>query len=138
MHIENLRRGDWILITQFKNLDIEDHGPQHEQPGVPLRVRAVSPPFVLVSKIFEQRVVTIDIRLWSITRAADSYVKTWKGLQVVDSQDPKAMPMEGRSRVFYCPICSDGVFNLVAEEGRESFFQCTICGCVVVEEANQA
>ena len=139
MHIENLKRGDWILITQFKNLELDNYGSHQEHAAVPLRVRAISAPFVIVSKLGESRAMSVDLRLWEVTKAQPELIREWNRNKpdFMAQNEPKAMPMDGRCRVFYCPVCSDGQFEVVSQPGEEPYFQCSMCDSVVVQKANQ-
>jgi hypothetical protein len=125
LHIENVRRGMWVVVTGLVNRrrEFSDAGvPEITFTGVPGLVVAVSPPFLAVRR--RGRLQTLDTRVWEVSRVSRAYAAALGGGGTpradnrggrADAADPRACPRCGcRCRQLYtartgwrlvCPEC---------------------------------
>lgn len=73
VHIENLKRGQWIAIAGCREEEIGEQCSPREYTGRPSRVVEVSPPFVCLNDGIITTVV--DSRYWRFTKVTDRYAK---------------------------------------------------------------
>lgn len=133
-HIEDLRVGDMIVITAYlpdqKDMrwgNLVDWSTDGLD-GIPLKVIAVSPPFVLCEDPEGNGVV--DIRRSKISRVTKQYARAFRRAAAMNSpQDEPAAP-ESHSFIFgkVCPRCG-GPMRQVMTLGKRGWRNaCKNCG----------
>ena len=95
MHIENIKPRSWVVVTNritevavtkqigemTLELDIETKrikDPSYCSDGMPLKVKAISPPFILCTGPLGTEMLTVDTSKFQLTTPTSSYVKTFK------------------------------------------------------------
>jgi len=78
MNIENLRRGMWITVVHpgKKTVFGEEIDNEFRWKGVPLQVKAINPPFILVT-LAREVIMPINITGMEIMRLNSSYVAAY-------------------------------------------------------------
>lgn len=133
-HIEDLRVGDMIVITAYlpDEKDMRWGKPVEWSTdgldGIPLKVLAVSPPFVLCED--PQGNGVIDIRRSKLSRVTKQYAKAFR--RVASMAEPaEADPVEPNSSFVFgrtCPRCG-GPMRQVMTLGKRGWRNaCKNCG----------
>lgn len=78
MHVENLKKGEWITVTNLGTKTVFGEEVENECRfiGVPMRVKAISYPFVMVA-IANHFIEPIDLRKVEITRLNGAYIASY-------------------------------------------------------------
>jgi len=139
--IENVKPGQWLIITYdqdyektmeaTKNTPFQMMAPRIKYTGVPFRVVAVSPPFLLV-QIGQNRSV-VDTRQVNWTQATKRYVKEFKKINLPSTvsvtpgipsgiEEPSSPPEK------ICPRCGNRMIEKVTEGINVWHLYCDECG----------
>lgn len=93
MHIEDMKPNDFIAIVKCHDTGHSDtcclHGAKCHQvqyDGTPLKVIAISPPFVHVLDRANNRYGSIDSRRFEFTRLTKEYVKAVRQSQDIEKE----------------------------------------------------
>lgn len=83
MHPENLKKGEWIIVTGKKPspeyIDFPFPMMTEKPSGVPLKIRSISLPFIAtMPATYPNTLSIIDIREEQIVYASKEYVRTFK------------------------------------------------------------
>lgn len=96
MHIENVKPGQWIIVLGKKPIPVSELEPNngdvlqlfadkqipmhcYEPDGIPVKVKAISPPFIATEHLAIPPVLRIiDTSRYTITKATPQYVKAFK------------------------------------------------------------
>lgn len=125
---DDLRAGQYVAIARSRETVYGPFGSMEVDgrmvTGIPLKVLAVSLPFLAVTD--GTRRYSLDIREVELTRLTSRYVKqltgVWKGVR---SMKQRRTPAVAGSRK--CPSCGDRLIERLVEEGTW-IFSCRRCG----------
>lgn len=134
MQIENIRKGDHVVIVGHvieRNCYPTD---RTELYGGPAKVVGVCPPYVAIQPIGHPGVKTIDTRLWDLTKADKVYVAAFAESE--RPQKPASVGIATLTFKYGCPACGKGKFQ--KPEEAEAVWRCDHCRAVIVEEACQS
>lgn len=85
--LENVKKGDWIIITEVKSLSYPTNIPgtyletyPYSCNGIPLKILAINPPWLAVTD--GRYKGTIDFRYVSWTKAEKDYLKQFEDIRL--------------------------------------------------------
>lgn len=143
MQIENIRKGDHVVIVGHITERNSYPTDRTELYGGPAKVVGVCPPYVAIQPIGHPGVKTIDTRLWDLTKADKVYVAAFAESEPKPeaAKTPSASIVSGPVTMLFarskCPVCNKGAFQKSEGEG-EPVWRCDNCRAVIVEEACQS
>lgn len=138
LHIEDVKTGDTIVVTSVVVDGEIDQGRVHS--GWPLKVKAVSAPFILASPIGGERIGVVDARCLRFSKVNSQYLRQFKAAaeqDLIGLNQPQASEPEPLIDDCICPICG-GVFGIADMEDGQ-VWQCNQCKgviCVPPDEAS--
>ncbi len=133
MHIENIKEGDYVIVTGDRHLDTGFDGkavtPDPVFSGSPRKVHGISAPFVLTE--WKGAPVSFDTRRFEFVIASEAYAKAFWDLE--NSYDEKiAASVHDDASTVNCVECG-GVMTeicdtLDATGDAKTYFACDSCG----------
>lgn len=164
MHPEDIKPGNWVAITAFDPTGATPSSIRHptaldvnvprkdltlritEYTGVPMKVLAVSLPFMLVQYIASAYVEALDVRTKRFTKLNKKFIKefgaTW-GTNILNQQNqqhPHSFTSQEEQHneddhgvmdlvphESLCPLCYNRLHE-AQSTGPDTFLVCTACG----------
>lgn len=108
-HIENLRKGQFIVIT--KNIKAEDACDENgfvSYPGQPFEVLAVDFPFIAVKLLSENSITALDVREYEFKVTTRRYAQQFMG-----------------GCYYKCPVCNHNLLSHKVD--MKTYFKCVTC-----------
>lgn len=151
MTLDNLKRGSFIVVTDVESPTLEIDGPFGMQyavnpkervtppvDGIPLKVLAISPPFMAVEHPLLPNAMCIDLRLCKFRKVSKAYLsaieKSFASVNDGQSMFPESQTparVIANSTRGDCPVCGERMIERLLAPGRWGLVcrQCGFVGC---------